>query len=287
MSIPSLVTQNPAVQIVTATKPLVDALLSINTRNRRPKQGHMKRLGLDMKSGNFYLTASGIGVSKTGVLLDGQNRLIAIKDAGYPAVQFVLATGLEDESQRVVDRHAKRNLSDVLTMHMNITVSSHMVALVNAIAAMGATNKSGFTAYRSRDAQSLTDTVVADFLVDHAELAVDVIQTSKQVKAPVLAALWVYAYHHREMALEFAHQIGTGIGLSENSPARRLRLAMERLKSNNAAPGRQELFRLAASSCISHYQNKEVKLLKPVESWESARWKWKIKGRDIFDSESE
>lgn len=282
MSTVSLVTSSPKATIETATKPLVDALLAMNTRNRTPKQSHMKRLALDMQGGSFYLTASGVGVSKTGVLLDGQNRLMAIRDSGYPAVQFVLATGLEDDSQRVVDRHAKRSLSDVLTMHMNMTVSSHMVALTNALAAFGVTKKSGFVSY-ARPSQTMTDTVVAEFLAEHAELAIEVIQASKQAKAPVLAALWVYAYHHREMALEFAHQVGTGIGLSENAPARRLRLAIERLKANSSGPGRMELLRLSASACISHYQGKEIKLLKAADSWESAKWKWKIRGDDIFD----
>ncbi len=236
-----------------------------------------------MKNGSFYLTASGVGVSKTGVLLDGQNRLMAIRDAGYPPVQFVLATGLEDASQRVVDRHAKRSLSDVLTMHMNMTVSTHMVALTNALAAFGATKKSGFVAFGRATAATMTDTAVAEFLAEHAELAIEVIQASKNVKAPVLAALWVYAYHHREMALQFAHQVGTGIGLSENMPAYRLRSAMERLKSNSSGPGRMELFKLAASACIGHYHGKELKMLKGADSWESARWTWKIKGSDIFD----
>lgn len=282
MSTVSLVTSEPKATIETATKQLVDALLSMNTRNRTPKESHMKRLATDMKNGSFYLTASGVGVSKTGVLLDGQNRLMAIRDAGYPPVQFVLATGLDDASQRVVDRHAKRSLSDVLTMHMNMTVSTHMVALANALSAFGATKKSGFVAF-SRANAAMTDTVVAEFLAEHAELAIQVIQASKHVKAPVLAALWVYAYHHPEMALQFAHQVGTGFGLSENMPAYRLRSAIDRLKSNNSGPGRMELFKLAVTSCISHYQGKELKMLKGSDSWESAKWKWKIKGDDIFD----
>lgn len=282
MSSVPLVTKEPSVTIETATRPLVDALLAMNTRNRAPKDSHIKRLSSDMLSGNFYLTASGVGVSKTGVLLDGQNRLMAIRESGYPPVQFVLATGLADDSQRVVDRHSKRTLSDVLTMHMNMTISTHMVALTNAIAAFGATRKTGFGLSRGASAQ-MTDTVVAEFLAEHAELSVDVIQASKQVKAPVLAALWVYAYHEKEMALDFAHQVGTGIGLSEDSPAYRLRLAMERLKSSASAPGRLELFRLSASACISHFQGKNLKLLKGVDSWDSARWKWKIEGSDIFE----
>lgn len=286
MSIPSLVTQNPVVQIVTATKPLVDALLSMNTRNRKPKQSHLLKMASDMKSGDFFLTASGIGVSRNGVLLDGQNRLMAIREAGYPAVQFVLATGLAEESQRVVDRHAKRNLSDVLSMHMNITINTHMVALASALHFLGATRQQNF-AIASGSSNVITDTDIADFMAEHGELAKNIVVTAKQARAPVLAAIFVYALHHEEKAMIFANKIATGVNLQEDDPAYRLRNYMERTKANATAAGRMETFKTAASACVSDYKEKSVKLLRPIDSWESAGWHWKIKGKDIFDTESE
>lgn len=280
-----LVTKTPEARVVVATKAVVDALLEINTRNRTPKSAHIARIVHDISAGKFYLTASGVGVSKTGVLLDGQNRLMAIKAAGYPPVEFVLATGLDDASQRVVDRHAKRSLSDALTMHMNMTVSNAMVAIVNALSDFNATSTAPFS-YRNRSRQALTDSAVAEFLANHADLTAEVAQVSKYAKAPICAAVWVYAFHHREKALEFAHQIGTGIDLRENAPAYRLRQAAERFKAANNAPGRLELFKLTVSACISHFYDREVKLLRQSESWASAKWDWGFKGADVFDAEN-
>ena len=78
-----LITQEPTCQIVTASKWLVDALLAMNSSNRRHKVSRSHQLATDILLGKFLLTASGIGVDRNGVLSDGQHRLHAIKHAGY------------------------------------------------------------------------------------------------------------------------------------------------------------------------------------------------------------
>lgn len=267
-----LITQEPNVQIVTATKKLVDSLLVMNTHNRSVKTANIKRILSDLASGNFMLTGSGMSVSKTGVLLDGQNRLMAIKEAGYPPVKFILATGLDTESQRVIDRHAKRNLSDVITLHMNKTVSTAVVAAVHATQAFGATKGKSFAFAPGKSI--LTDTEVIDFIADHGDLLADVVSASQGAKAPVLAALFVYALHDRVKAIEFSHAIAKGLDLQEDHPAYRLRLFIARTKSMNAAPGRFSLFKNSASAICSDANGKKIKLLREVDSWSSAPWSW-------------
>ena len=279
----SLISSTAQVSIVTASKNLIDKLISMNTRNRVPKGGQINKLAHDIKSGNWELTASGIGVSKTGVLLDGQNRLMAIREAGYPPIKFVLATGLEDSSQRVVDRHAKRSLSDALTMFMNITVSSQMVALANVLYGLGITKGKSEPFIFARG--GLSDSEAANFMVSYSDLAHEIVGTAVGCRAPVAAAMFVYALHNHDQALEFARDVAKGINLSEDHPAYRLRLSMERLKSSNDASARMELVKLAANACINHSIGKNIKLLKAAESWENSRWKWAITGKDIFDVE--
>lgn len=279
----ALISDMPHVSIVTASKNLVEKLLSMNTRNRKAKLSNINRLADDVQTGNFMLTASGIGVSKTGVLLDGQNRLIAIKKAGYPPVQFVLAIGLDDASQRVVDRHAKRSLSDILSMHMNLTISAHMVALANALSFFNATRKPNIP-FVFQSSGSLSDSRLADFMADYNNLAMDIVVSSGHARAPVLAALFVYALHDRDRAIEFARDIAKGLNLSEDHPAYRLRAAINRLKKATDSTGRMELFKLAASACIKHSQGKTSKQLQAVDSWESAKWDWLIGSDDIFSN---
>jgi hypothetical protein len=275
-----ILTSTPKVDIVTASEELVERLLALNTRNRSHKKNHINQMAADIKTKEFFLTASGIGVSKTGVLLDGQNRLMAMRQAGYPPVNFVLCTGLEDESQRVVDRHARRSLGDALTIHMNVTISSHMVALTNAIFEFGATRNPRIAF--SGSTGKLADGRVADFLAEYSDLAFEVIRAAGGARASITAAVFVYALHEKDMAIEFAESVHKGTGLSENDPAYRLRLAIARLSKSHGAAGRTELFKSTASACISHSAGRSVKLLRGVDSWETARWKWAIKSNDIF-----
>ena len=277
----ALISETPHANVVTASRTLVDKLLAMNTKNRRPKGRHIENLSSDVASGEFLLTASGVGVSRTGVLLDGQHRLMAIRKAGYPPVQFVLVTGLDDNSQLVVDRHAKRSLSDSLSMHMNITVSSHMVALANALYSLsgGGGKNDEFKHSRSGAAP---DSTIADFMAEHNELCCDVVRTGGELRAPVLAAFFVYALHDRENALRFARDVSKGIELREDSPAYRLRATMDRLKKASDGAGRLELFSCAASACISDDLKRPIKMLRPVESWTTARWKWAIPAGGLF-----
>lgn len=279
----ALISEFPHVSVATASKALVEKLLSMNTRNRKSKPANINRLADDIQTGNFMLTASGIGVSKTGVLLDGQNRLLAIKKVGYPAVKFVLAVGLDDASQRVVDRHAKRSLSDILSMHMNMTISTHMVSLANALSAFNATRKPNIP-FTFQQSGGLSDSRLADFMADYNTLAMEIVVASGQSRAPVLAALFVYALHDHDMAIEFARDIAKGLNLSEDHPAYRLRAAINRLRKASDAAGRMELFKLAASACIKHSQGKTSKQLQMVESWESSKWNWAISSDDIFSN---
>lgn len=280
----ALISTTPQVEIVTASKALVDKLLSMNTRNRLVKKSHVERITREIKDGKFFLTASGIGVSKTGVVLDGQHRLLAIKKAGYPPVKFVLTTGLEDESQIAVDRHAKRSLSDALTLHMNITVSGHMVALANSLHFAGGATKQS-RPFAAAGSGGLQDSIMARFMADHSELAAKVVTVTGQTRASVAAAIFVYALHRPDEAMEFARDVAKGANLSEDHPAYRLRSALTRFKASNNAHGRMEVFKLAAAACMAHSNGRTLKLLRAADSWAESRWKWAISGDSIFDTE--
>jgi hypothetical protein len=280
----NLVSPTPQTFIATASKPLVDELLSMNTHNRTPKKAHIDRLSLDMVRNKFFLTASGIGVSKDGVLLDGQNRLYAIRQAGYPPVKFVLTVGLDAESQRVVDRHSRRRLSDALSMHMNITISTQMVSLANSLHHFGSTRQppQKFVAGN----QTLTDTALADFMAEYGDLAAEVIQAIGPTRASVSSAVFVYALHDHKKAIDFAREVSKGADISADHPAYRLRAAITRLKRATDTAGRLELFKLSANACMAHSDNRFIKHLKGADSWEGSKWSWAISGADIF-AESE
>lgn len=268
-----LITQNPNVEIMTCSKGLVDFLIELNTKNRNPKETHIQQLSKEMTSGNFFLTASGIGVSETGVLLDGQNRLYAMRMANYPPVQFVLTSGLKDKSQIAVDRHAKRSLADILTMHMNITISTRMVALAQALSALSASYGGEYKFTHS--SRQLIDSEVAEFMTEYGDIAAEVASASN-LRAPVSAALFLYIFHSPEQGRIFYERVVKGINLEEDSPAYRLRVALERYSKAHTTAGRLAVFRTTVAAIIADANGRKVKLLRESDSWANAPWKWKF-----------
>jgi len=106
----------PSARVVTASQPLVDALLSMNTDNRKMREGIICVYMREIEQGEFVLTNQGVGVDCDGILTDGQHRLEAIKRCGYPPVQFVLVEGLSKKAKEKVDQHAKRSSRDMFKM---------------------------------------------------------------------------------------------------------------------------------------------------------------------------
>lgn len=80
------------VEYVIATPAIVEKLLDGNIRNRRLNAGHMKKLSIDIKNGRYVFTGQPIIRDEHGYLRDGQHRLIALKEAGYPAVPILVVT---------------------------------------------------------------------------------------------------------------------------------------------------------------------------------------------------
>jgi hypothetical protein len=268
-----LITKDPTAQIVTANKKLVEALLAMNTHNRNPKKTGVDRLTTDLNENRFLLTASGIGVSKTGLLLDGQHRLLAMRAAGYPPVKFVLCTGLDDDSQMVVDRHIRRVLADVLSLHMNMSISTRVVALVNAVFAHGALRGKN-SDFISADTKSRADQDIAEFIAQHNDILFDFSLLCVGLRASVAAALFVYVLNDCERGIQFALDVSKGLNLVEDHPAYRLRTAINRLKTSNGSAGRMELFCLSVSAVIAHANGRTVKALKESKSWTNAPPKW-------------
>lgn len=97
---------------VLMSPPLAEALLALNTRNRKISDSVVEKYVKEILNGEWYANCHGIGVDSTGVLTDGQQRLMAIIQSGQ-AVPMLVVTGLPPASQEKVDRQRKRTLFDV------------------------------------------------------------------------------------------------------------------------------------------------------------------------------
>lgn len=107
---------NPDSYNTTITPAIAAELLERNTDNRKPKQRKISVFANDMRRGHWRLTNQGIGVDVNGVLVDGQNRLMACLAADTP-FPTLLVTGLEPQAREVVDTGTARTFADVLRMN--------------------------------------------------------------------------------------------------------------------------------------------------------------------------
>lgn len=86
-----------------------------NTNNRKMKSEAITRYAREMANGRWDPDASDIKFSRTGELLDGQNRLMACVRAGVP-FPTLIRTGLKVDTKTRVDVGIKRTVSDTFML---------------------------------------------------------------------------------------------------------------------------------------------------------------------------
>lgn len=121
------VTIKPCVEFVTPGA--AATMLAANTHNRRVIPGHLRRLEATFRAGGMKLNGDAIRVSETGVLLDGQHRLMACANTGV-GFHTLVVRGLPDDCFDTIDQtHASRKLSCVFS----ISGESHYKTLASVL----------------------------------------------------------------------------------------------------------------------------------------------------------
>lgn len=101
---------HPIVSFVSVSPEVATRWLAHNTHNRPISEMGVMRYQSDMEEGRFQFTGDPIQFSKTGVLLNGQNRLTALANTVPPIkpLVFTVVRGLDDTVQAVMDQGIKR-----------------------------------------------------------------------------------------------------------------------------------------------------------------------------------
>lgn len=97
----------------TVTPKIAEDLLEKNTANRPVSRREVDRLRRVLESGAWRMNGETVKLSRSGRILDGQHRLMAIAESGV-AADMIIITGLEDESFSTIDQGRKRSGGDVL-----------------------------------------------------------------------------------------------------------------------------------------------------------------------------
>lgn len=201
------------------TKDRVAKYLAMNTRNRRPKQLAIDAYARDMERGDWMPTNQGIGISESGVLLDGQNRLMAIQKSGAYGTVMLVCSGLPDAAQKAIDVGARRSSTDVFNLLMgNADATNWHVALARVIYIHRVLD---WTAGRT-----ITNSELYDVFTDTFQEAVRIAKLSggyKTMNAPTAAAFVEAASSlysdHADSVYALAEQVSSGELLQPKTPA--------------------------------------------------------------------
>jgi hypothetical protein len=218
---------NAVAKIVTLNRAMVDSLLACNTKNRNIRKSVVDRYMRDMKNGNWELTHQGIALSDDNVLIDGQHRLMAIRELGYIPIQSLLVTGLRFSSQKNVDQQAKRSMRDVLKIAFDTEFAASAPAIAKAI---------------QRDAKG-NASLTADETISVVEQYFDEIEmVCSNAKDRFFATAYLAGFvlcakanpNDWDKIAEFMHAVQTGEMLSRTMPAFHLRNLVINTRGSNA-----------------------------------------------------
>jgi hypothetical protein len=249
----------PFAEIRTATKELVDYLLSLNTSNRVVKRPVLDTYIRDIKAGNWLLTNQGIGVTSDMVIADGQHRLLSLKACGYPPVELVIVWGLDPAAQTVIDTHSKRTSRDAIQFAFGVRV--HRAA--PAIASVLIRNDTG------RWSGAHSNHEIMKCISDYQDEIADVVAAPSKANffaAPYLAA-FCFALSlnqsHKDRVIKFIQDVESGEMLSKDMPEYHLRNLMM-TTSNRGSGGRvqQERFIKAHKAIIASLRNQKMGVLR-------------------------
>lgn len=116
------------VEVTRITPKEAAALLETNSVNRKLRTPLVEAYRRDMEEGRWAMTGETIQISRTGQLLNGQHRLTALAGSKKlrRGIDFLVVTGLDDNTQGLMDQGAKRGIADALRISQghvkNVTI---------------------------------------------------------------------------------------------------------------------------------------------------------------------
>lgn len=216
--------EEPVVDIHVITRELGEELLSRNMMNRTMPKNRIKILA-ETFTEDYQFTGDTIKVSSEGVLIDGQHRLTALQNLGWPSVRMVIVRGLEPKVKLYIDQGKKRNIVDSLQIHMDDKIKTRLSHIANYIAYHE--NGWGANGRKSLNIPNQKRIIMENY--EQAEtLLSNFLECGKNIKFfanSFYAAFLVIAKQTGKMSkvVEFMKQVAKGTNLTEKCPAYHLR----------------------------------------------------------------
>jgi len=128
------------------TPKMASEFLKLNTKNRKISESAVYQYGKDMESGHFKFNGHSVCISDKGVLLDGQQRLMASVESKKP-FWTMLIEGLDEDVMVTIDTGRKRTFANQLQIreYPNASLVAATVSQLGLIAIGSSKNVSQFT----------------------------------------------------------------------------------------------------------------------------------------------
>ena len=234
----------------------IDNLIEGNSKNRKLRREAVVYFREEIEKGRWKLTNQGIGVSASGVLVDGQHRLHAIREAGYPPVPFLLVQGLDEDAALFIDQGMKRSNADLLKFAFDLELASRF----GSVLALAVKVHRGVWNMKVSPA----DLVEAYERFGDAVAFVYSVEKSTRLAAPIVCAI---AMTYDETGCSdlscFVEQVVRGEMLSPGSPALALRNFLESDRGTRGGSDIQKIrYAKAKSAAEAFIDGREIKSLR-------------------------
>lgn len=204
-------------------------LLQGNKNNRPVNKENLSAIESEINRGSFVTTGESIKISKTGVLLDGQHRLLAIVNAKpKKKLSMLIVRGLDDESFKFIDTGRKRTASDVLAVQ-GIKNSTAIAAMAKFIINFNRGLYASAVDNQNKRKARNTNNDISVFVNDNMDSLVDsyghgFCKENKLVNKGVLASFhFITSKIEKKDADTFCDTLADGQGLTSDCPIYLLR----------------------------------------------------------------
>lgn len=218
------------------TPQMAEKLLERNTRNRKLTESLVHQYARAMTEGGWREAGDAVRIDKNGDLLDGQHRLWAciFSDVGFWAN---VVTGLEPESQEVMDSGRSRTAGDVGSMR------GYKYANTRASLAKTVLSLHGSNLFTKPEIWEFHDSIqeAINFVINNFHYPIKKSITQTSVGAAIVRA-WFY-YDDKDRLLRFCEVLRSGMAVNEDEhTAVRLREFLKDGEGKGVRRNRRELY---------------------------------------------
>lgn len=210
--------------IETITPKTAIELLEKNTQNRPISEERVAFYARQFRAGQWQFNGDSIKISKSGILLDGQHRLMACVRTGISFQCFIIE-GIPDESFATIDTGMIRSAADVLMISTGGSKSKIIHQRKNIAATIRILNayyngEIGTDYTKKKNQLSNTDILNLYTTYDGVEISVKFCSVTKGlIPQSKLAALhYIFSRIDKSLADSFITDFVNGTNLNETDP---------------------------------------------------------------------